>query len=92
VGAYVTDLGIESEKTSGYFNRPWNWTAIKNNQEFIIQFASTDDPWIPIEEPRIVHNQLNTQYYESTDQGHFGGDYHKSAFPELVNVLKEILS
>ena len=91
VGAYVTDLGIETEKLSGYFNRPWNWPAIKENQNFIIQFASTDDPWIPIAEARMVHQQLTTNYHEYSDQGHFGGDYYKQTFPELVNALRKKL-
>lgn len=91
VGTYHTDLGMESEKLSGYFNRPWDWQAISSNQKFIIQFASTDDPWIPIAEARMVHKQLNTQYHEYTDQGHFGGDYYKPQFPELVAALKKNL-
>lgn len=85
VGAYVSDLGIESEKLSGYFDRPWNWQAIKDNQQFIIQFASVDDPWIPIEEPRELHKNLNTEYYEYSDQGHF----MTKTFPELVEILKK---
>ena len=89
VGAYATDLGIEGEKLSGYFNRPWNWLAIKNNNQWIIQFASTDDPWIPIHEPRFVHEQLNSEYYEFTNQGHFGGDYDKKEFPELVHAIRK---
>ncbi len=44
VAGYATDLGMASEKASGYFDQPWNWQAIKDNQRFIIQFASTDDP------------------------------------------------
>jgi uncharacterized protein len=89
VGAMYTDLGYEREKISGYYTRPWDWEAIKNNQQWIIQFASIDDPWIPIEEPRFIQKQLNTEYYEFTGQGHFGGDYHKPTFPELVNALKK---
>ncbi len=88
VGAMHTDLGIESERLSGYFDTPWKWDAIKKNQQWIIQFASTDDPWIPIEEPRFVHQKLGSEYYEFTNQGHFGGDYYKQTFPELVNALK----
>lgn len=91
VGAYATDLGIEREKLSGYFNRPWNWPAIKNNQQWIIQFASTDDPWIPIDEPRFINQKLNSEYHEFTTQGHFGGDYDKKEFPELVQVIKKRL-
>jgi predicted alpha/beta hydrolase family esterase len=49
VGAYHTDLGIEKEKLSGYFDRAWNWKKIKTNQNWIVLFASQDDPWIPID-------------------------------------------
>ncbi|HEV8051452.1 MAG TPA: alpha/beta fold hydrolase, partial [Parachlamydiaceae bacterium] len=60
VGAYHTDMGMTTEKQSGYFDRPWDWEAIVNNQQWIIQFASENDPWIPIEEARFVHDQLKT--------------------------------
>lgn len=92
VGGYHTDLKNRIEKMSGYFNRPWEWAKIKANQEWIIQFASTDDPWIPIEEARYIHKQLNTDYHESSDQGHFGGDYDKKEFPELVTAITQKLS
>jgi predicted alpha/beta hydrolase family esterase len=88
VGACYTDLGVENEKLSGYYNHPWNWKAIKNNQKWIALFASTDDPWIPIYEPRFIHDQLDPEYFEFTDQGHFGGDYDKETFPELLAVIK----
>ena len=47
VSAYTSDLGDDLEKKSGYFNRPWQWDKIKENTEFIVQFASTDDPFLP---------------------------------------------
>lgn len=50
VGSYHTDLELTSEKQSGYFDRPWDWASIKRNQKWIIQFAATNDPWIPIKE------------------------------------------
>jgi hypothetical protein len=31
---------------------------------------------------------LHTDYYELPDQGHFGGDYFKETFPELLDALK----
>ncbi len=92
VGTYYTDLGKEDEKESGYFDTPWNWQAIKENQQWIIQFASTDDPYIPIEEARFIRDQLQTEYYEFADQGHFGEDKKKTEFPELVEAVKAKLS
>ena len=89
VGACHTDLGDENERQSGYYNRLWDWQAIKNNQKWIIEFASIDDPFIPIQEARYIHEKLQTEYYEYKDQGHFG--YRSSPrleFPELVEALK----
>ncbi len=84
VGAYHTHLGMENERASGYFDEPWDWERIRKNQEWISLFASTDDPWIPIEEPRFMQQQLQCEYHEYTNQGHFGGDYVKTRFPELT--------
>lgn len=92
VGAYHTDLGFEKEKLSGYFDTPWDWNAIKKNQQWIIQFAGLNDPWIPISEARYVYDKLNTEYHESPDQGHFGGDYYKENFPEVLNAIKAMIS
>lgn len=87
VGAYYTDLGMESEKLSGYFDSKWDWQSIASNQKWTILFASQDDKWIPIEHPRYIHKQLNCEYHEYTDQGHFGGDYFKPDFPELTTAI-----
>ena len=88
VGAYYTHLEDEKEKASEYFDAPWKWDTIKNNQKWIVQFASADDPWIPIHEPRFVHEKLNSEYYEFDDQGHFDC---KKTFPELVEIIKDKL-
>lgn len=89
VGASYTDLGEENEKASGYFDTPWNWQSIKNNQKWIIEFASIDDPFIPIKEARHIHTNLNTEYHEYKDQGHFGGgEIPRIEFPELLDTLR----
>ncbi len=87
VGSYYTDLGIEKEKQSGYFDRPWDWINMKRNQKWTIVFASQDDPWISVEHPRYIQQQLTSEYHEYKDQGHFGGDYYKETFPELTMAI-----
>jgi predicted alpha/beta hydrolase family esterase len=89
ISAYHTDLGLSEERLSGYFNRPWNWQAIRENQSWILQFASLDDPLIAIDEPRFVHEKLHTEYHEFSDQGHFNFDKHD--FPELFLAIKSKL-
>lgn len=86
--AYHTDLDNFYEKRSGYFDRPWDWDAIKSNQRWIAQFASTDDPFIPIAQPRHIHTQLDTDYHETTGSGHF----QNNDFPEIAAVIKDKLN
>lgn len=92
VSACYTDLGIEDEKLSGYYDTPWDWEKIKSNQKWILQYHSTDDPFIPIEEARFIHGKLGTDYFEFTDQQHFGVFKTKDEFPEIVDEIKKKLN
>jgi uncharacterized protein len=92
VGTYYTDLGYEDEKTSGYFDTPWQWEKIKSNQNWTAIFASTDDPYIPINEPQFIRDKLGSVYFEFENEGHFGGHTSpKLEFTELLEFLKEKL-
>ncbi len=91
VATYYTDLRDEREKKSGYFDRPWDWESIRKNQKWIVQFASTDDPYVPIKEARFIHQKLQTEYREYKDEGHFGADKNKTIFPEITAVIKSKL-
>jgi hypothetical protein len=91
VGVYHTDLGDELEKKSGYFDEEWKWDQIKNNAKKIVVFASQDDPYIPIEQPRFIKEKLDAEYHEYKDEGHFGADVNKKVFPELVLVVKKAI-
>eukprot|EP00873_Tetraselmis_striata_P018426 jgi/Tetstr1/438690/TSEL_027240.t1 len=54
VAAYTSDLGDANEAASGYFSRPWQWDKQAANAGAIVQLASTNDPFLPIEEQRRV--------------------------------------
>lgn len=86
-----TDLGQADEKISGYYKKAWNWRAIKENQKWIVQFASVDDRFIPIKEARFVHKKLKTEYYEFKHQGHFSSWDNKTDFPQIVAIIKKKL-
>ena len=91
VGACYTDLGFESEKRSGYYDKGWKWDVIKKNADWILQFASLNDPYIPIDDARFIRDKLKSHYYEYPDQGHFSDDVHKTEFPELIEAIKKEL-
>lgn len=81
-----TDMGNPGETISGWYDGEWKWEKIKNNQNFIIQFSSRDDPIVPIDEQDFVRNQLQLEYHEFADRGHFIG---VTLFPELVDAVME---
>lgn len=93
VGACHTDLNSDDEKASGYFDRPWDWEKIKNNQKWLIIFASEDDPFIDIAEPRFLAEKLQPYYYEFENRKHFGHAQDiQNTFPELVAAIKKALN
>jgi predicted alpha/beta hydrolase family esterase len=83
VSACHTDLGMESEAISGYYNRPWKWNDIRKNCSFIIQFHCRDDPFIPIEEARHVATNLKSDYHELDGEGHFMDDDCHSVYTAI---------
>nr|ACO10045.1 Retinoblastoma-binding protein 9 [Osmerus mordax] len=86
VGAYTSDLEDENERESGYFNRPWEWEKIKGNAGHIVQFGSTDDPFLPWDEQEAVAKGLKADLRKYTDKGHF----QNTQFPELINVVPKL--
>ena len=88
VGVCHSDLGDASEAESGYYDAPWQWSRIRDNQEWIAIYGSSDDPHIPIAEPRFVAAQLGCSYFEFTDRGHF---VDSREFPEMVQFVKRKL-
>jgi pimeloyl-ACP methyl ester carboxylesterase len=87
IGASYTDLNDPIERISGYYDAPWQWETICSNQEWIAQFAAQNDPVIPIEEGRFIHEKLSTEYYEYPDKLHFGWPEPMPTFPELLEVI-----
>lgn len=80
-----TDLGDAFEAASGYYRDPWQWHRIRENQQWIAIFNSTDDPLIPVAEARHVASQLKCSYFEFTNRGHFT---NSREFPEALDYIK----
>lgn len=92
IGACYTDLDDPDEKISGYYDVPWQWEKIRNNQQFIVLLASSDDPWIPVHQPRHIAQNLQCEYHEYTDKGHFiphenTDENEWKKFPELLQII-----
>lgn len=87
VAPCYTDLGDEKEKISGWYDDPWQWDVIKQNQQWIAQFSSRNDPVIPITEARHVQKMLDTEYKEYAFKFHFGWPVPMPQFPDLLRVV-----
>ena len=84
IGPCTTDLGDELEKQSGYFDAPWDWQAIKNNQGHIGLFHSDNDPFIPQAEFAVVQKELGPDVVMLPGQKHF---IEQDTFPELLGYI-----
>jgi uncharacterized protein len=89
VCACHTDLGYESEAAAGYYNRPWKWEVIKANSRWILQYHSSDDPFIPQHEADFVAAQLGSEYKLARNKSHF---FRPKDVAELVTDLAAKLS
>ena len=83
-----TDLGDAFEAASGYYREPWQWHRIRENQQWIAIFNSTDDPLIPVTEARHVASQLKCSYFEFTNRGHFN---NSREFPEALDYIRRMI-
>jgi uncharacterized protein len=83
-----TDLGDSGEAASGYYRAPWDWPRIRANQRWIAIFNATDDPHIPIAEPRFIAAQLRCSYFESNDRGHY---VDTRELPEVLDFVRRRL-
>lgn len=92
VAGFYTELDADV-KRSGFTNRPWDWSSIQKNSQWIIQYHSEDDPYIPIEEARELSRRIDSELYEFENAMHFGVDGLNPypEFPELVEKVFEKL-
>ena len=92
VSACHTDLGEPSEAAAGYYNRPWDWAKIRGSCDWMVQFHSDNDPFIPLEtEARVVAKGLGldcTADFRVVS----GGSHFFEPFPELLEAIAEKLA
>ncbi len=88
VATYYTDLGDETEREGGWFDREWRWADIKANCGFIVQLADETDHVVPIAEGRFVRDQLQPVYVEVQGRRHFISKKGADVLHAVLDVLK----
>lgn len=79
-----TDLGDDLEKQSGYYDKPWQWSRIRQNQQKIALFYGDNDPFIPQEEFMVIAQNLEPDVHVLPGGGHF---LEQQDFPELLDYI-----
>jgi len=96
VTPYVTHIGNNHEKESGYFYYPWKPSDIRNNVKWIIQFSSSDDPFISYkEQSQVIRRMLRNSdfdytYYKCVNMHHIGKKYQTANFIYKILLSKII--
>ncbi len=81
-----TDLDDTLEKQSGYFDTPWQWEKIQQNQKKIALFYGDDDPYIPQTDFEFIASKLNPEIYKIHKGEHF---IKPKTFPQLLDYIKK---
>lgn len=85
----LTEKYYEEEKQSGFFEKKWGWKRMKENQRFIIQINSNNDEFIPKQQFLYVKRNLNSNYHEIKNKGHFT---HEEDMSFIAKILLEEIS
>jgi predicted alpha/beta hydrolase family esterase len=92
VGGLYKDLGYEDEIKTGIFAHPWDWEKIKENQNWIIQLDSNNDPFIPQEHFEELAENTNSEHIKLPNRRHFGDEEDiPLEFPELLDAIEKKL-
>jgi hypothetical protein len=98
VSVTPSDLDDENERASGYYSRPWEWAKVRENVEQVIQFASTDDPFIPLALQREARDGLQRAqapaghsftYVELDNKSHFFGREQVEILEACLKILRQ---
>lgn len=87
VAPSYTDLWLESEKVSWYFNEPREWDSIRKNQKIIHLFYSKNDEFIPVEEFEYIKDKIQPEYNFVSSEWHF---MNLQEFPQLLSSIQSI--
>ena len=96
VAGYDSDLGDANERASGYFSRPFDWAAIRENCGFVAAVGGALDDLVDIEIQRRVACQClglepgkaGAEWLELPRRDHF----FTPPFHELVDLLERNVS
>lgn len=73
-----------------FTTRPLNWKKIRHNVGKIFIYHSNNDPYVPIEQARVLARHLNTKPVIIENGGHFNEKAGYKEFPRLLLDIKNL--
>lgn len=89
VCGFTNDLGIEEIKD--FFKSGFDWEKIRNGAEKFVIINSDNDPYMKIEEGKILHEKLGGELIIEHNAGHINEDAGFKEYPRLLEIIKTLL-
>lgn len=84
VSPSYTDMDDELERQGGYFDKPWDWAAIKSNCSRIDLVYGDDDPYIEQAEFEHIATSIEPQIHKVPGGKHF---LESRELPVLIDII-----
>lgn len=92
VAGLLGPIGIPEydELNRTFVNHPYDWGVIRNNAGQALCFAGDNDPYVPMNQPREMAEQLGAALQIIPGGGHLNGESGYESFDELLHALVKV--
>jgi predicted alpha/beta hydrolase family esterase len=88
VCGFTNDLGIE--EINDFFKSGFDWEKIRNGAKKFVIINSDNDPYMKIEEGKILHEKLGGELIIEHNAGHINEDAGFKEYPRLLEIIRSI--
>lgn len=88
VCGFTNDLGIQEIKD--FFKAQFDWEKIRKGAEKFVIINSDNDPYMKIDEGRILHEKLGGELIIEHNAGHINEAAGFKEYPRLLEIIKTI--
>ena len=88
VCGFTNNLGID--EINDFFKNEFDWEKIKGGAENFVIINSDNDPYMKIEEGKILHEKLGGELIIEHNAGHINTDAGFTEYPRLLESIKTL--
>lgn len=76
-----------AKELAPFFEKPINWEAVRRKASRFVVIESSNDPYVPKSEGKILREKLNAEYIQEEDAGHFTSKDGYSKYQKILDLL-----